>query len=88
MGKRKLHTTTFYQCDWTGYPMKTSNCYLPVWSDNDKDTGKLMKKGSYCNWESVIAHAAQMEAEAKPEEKEMYQKVKLKKGQGPHFSAV
>ena len=51
MGKRKLGTTTFWQCDWTGYPMKAAHCYWPVWSAN----GKLQKKGSYCNWESVVA---------------------------------
>ena len=60
MGKRKLHNTTFYQCDWTGYPMKTANCHMPYWMDGDKDTGKLMKKGCYANWESVIAHAQEM----------------------------
>ena len=53
MGKRKLHNNTYYQCDWTGFPMKGSNCYLPTWTLDDK----LIKKGSYCNWESVLAHA-------------------------------
>lgn len=52
MGKRKLNDTSFYQCEWTGFPMKSAHCYMPSWSP----TGKLMKKGSYCNWESVIAH--------------------------------
>jgi len=52
MGKRKLHTTSFWQCDWTGLPMKSPHCYWPTWSA----TGKLIKKGSYCNWESVVAH--------------------------------
>ena len=54
MGKRKLHDTAFFQCDWTGFPMKTAHCYMPTWSPG----GKLVKKGSYCNWESVVAHAA------------------------------
>lgn len=54
MGKRKLNGTNFWQCDWTGFPMKQAYCYWPSWSA----TGKLFKKGSYCNWESVIAHAA------------------------------
>lgn len=51
--KRKLHTLTYYQCDWTGYVMAESNCYLPTWSVE----GRLVKKGHYCNWESVLAHA-------------------------------
>ena len=54
MGKRKLHGETFYQCDYTGLPMQYSYCYMPTWDQN----GKLVKKGSYCNWESVLAHAA------------------------------
>lgn len=54
MGKRKLHGSSFYQCDWTGFPMKVAHCYMPTWNDE----GKLIKKGSYCNWESVVAHAA------------------------------
>jgi hypothetical protein len=53
MGKRKLNGTSFWQCEWTGLPMKSSHCYWPSWSA----TGKLIKKGSYCNWESVVAHA-------------------------------
>ena len=53
MGKRRLHNQSYYQCDWTGFPMKNSNCFMPSWTlDN-----KLIKKGSYCNWESVLAHA-------------------------------
>ena len=56
MGKRKLNTTSFYQCDWTGYPMKQAYCYMPEWSPSNK----LQKKGSYCNWESVVAHAAHL----------------------------
>jgi len=55
MGKRKLHDLSFYQCDWTGLPMNASNCYMPSWSSSaDK---KLVKRGSYSNWESVLAHA-------------------------------
>jgi hypothetical protein len=56
MGKRKLNGTCFYQCEWTGFPMKTAFCYMPTWLPN----GKLIKKGSYCNWESVVAHTAWM----------------------------
>tara|TARA_B100001250_G_scaffold266056_1_gene229473 strand:+ start:1236 stop:2150 length:915 start_codon:yes stop_codon:yes gene_type:complete len=53
MGKRKLNGTSFYQCEWTGFPMKIAHCYMPTWSAN----GKLVKKGSYCNWEAVVAQA-------------------------------
>lgn len=53
MGKRKLHDGTFFQCEWTGYPMRVAYCYLPDWNE----VGKLQKKGAYCNWESVVAHA-------------------------------
>ena len=53
MGKRRLHGASFYQCDWTGFSMRQAFCYMPVWTA----AGKLQKKGSYCNWESVIAHA-------------------------------
>ena len=52
MGKRKMHGYTFYQCDWTGYPMRATNCYMPVWTND-----KMVKRGSYCNWESVLAHS-------------------------------
>ena len=53
MGKRKLHAASFYQCEWTGLPMRQPYCYMPSWSPTDK----LLRKGSYCNWESVVAHA-------------------------------
>ena len=53
MGKRKLHQQTYYQCDWTGLPMRQSNCYMPDWNE----AGKLAKHGSYCCWEAVVAHA-------------------------------
>ena len=58
MGKRKLHGTSYYQCDWTGLPMSAPNCYMPHWNDD----GKLVKKGTYCNWESVLAHAKEVAA--------------------------
>ena len=57
MGKRKLHNSSFYQCDWTGFPMRAAYCYMPTWN---KTTNKLIKKGSYCNWESVAAHATHL----------------------------
>lgn len=53
MGKRKIHDGYFYQCDWTAFPMRAAHCYLPQWTS----ANKLVKKGSYCNWESVVAHA-------------------------------
>lgn len=55
MGKRKLHGQTYFQCDWTGLPMRQTNCYMPDWNAN----GKLMKHGSYANWEAVVAHAVE-----------------------------
>ena len=55
MGKRKLHGQTYFQCDWTGLPMRATNCFMPTWND----ASKLVKHGSYCNWESVVAHAAE-----------------------------
>jgi hypothetical protein len=59
MGKRKLHGQSYYQCDWTGFPMRNPNCWMPAWTDE----GKLIKKGSYCNWESVLAHAKHLATE-------------------------
>jgi hypothetical protein len=56
MGKRKIHGTTYYQCDWTGLPMRQTNCYLPTWNE----AGKLVKHGSYTCWEAVVAHARDM----------------------------
>ena len=53
MGKRKLCGTSFWQCDWTGIPMKSPHCYMPAWGMS----GKLVRKGAYCNWEAVVAHA-------------------------------
>jgi hypothetical protein len=53
MGKRKLCGTSFWQCDWTGIPMKSPHCYMPAWGVS----GKLVRKGAYCNWEAVVAHA-------------------------------
>jgi hypothetical protein len=51
MGKRKIGDYEYWQCDYTGFPMKNSNCYMPSYSKN----GKLVKQGSYCCWEAVIA---------------------------------
>tara|TARA_B100000212_G_scaffold313296_2_gene266111 strand:- start:54 stop:1082 length:1029 start_codon:yes stop_codon:yes gene_type:complete len=53
MGKRKLHGQTYFQCDWTGLPMRHRNCYMPDWNEN----GKFLKHGSYTCWEAVMAHA-------------------------------
>mgnify|MGYP003115830747 FL=1 len=55
MGKRKLHNRCYYSCDWTGYAMASPNAYMPVFKN-----GKMTKKGSYCNFESVVAHAREM----------------------------
>ena len=55
MGKRKMHGLSYYQCDWTGFPMRNSNCYLPDYRD-----GVLQKRGHYCNWEAVQAHIYHM----------------------------
>ena len=55
MGKRKLHGRVYYQCDWTAFPMRHSNCYMPTWKH-----GKLVKRGSYCDWAAVLAHATHM----------------------------
>ena len=35
--------------------MKSGNCYMPSWPN-----GKLVKRGHYCNWESVLAHVYHM----------------------------
>ena len=42
MGKRKIHGCNFYFCDWTGFPMKASNCHLPSWTED----GKLVKNNA------------------------------------------
>ena len=55
MGKRKLHESTYFQCDWTGLPMRTSLCYMPSF----KADSKISKQGSYICWEAVIAHATE-----------------------------
>lgn len=49
-----MHDKVFYQCDWTGLLMKSANCFMPTWTEIGKP---LRKKGTYCNWESVVAHA-------------------------------
>ncbi len=64
MGKRKLNRTTFYQCDWTGYPMRAAHCFMPTWND----AGKLLKRGCYANWECVVAHAYEIAKHGGPEE--------------------
>lgn len=51
MGKRKIGEFTYYSCDYTGLPMRSSNCYIPSYSK----AGKFVKQGSYCCWEAVIA---------------------------------
>lgn len=57
MGKRKLHGDhSFFLCDWTGIPMDKSYAYLPSYTENEGEW-KMIKKGSYCNWEAALAHA-------------------------------
>ena len=60
MGKRKLHHSIYYQCDWTGLPMHKSHCYMPHVAKDKKGRQVIAKRGSYCNWESVVAHAYKM----------------------------
>ena len=36
--------------------MQSSNCYMPTWASSLPNE-KASKRGSYCNWESVVAHA-------------------------------
>lgn len=92
MGKRKLHNHTYYQCDWTGLPMKSANCFMPSWTLENK----LIKKGSYCNWESVLAHASHIHSvEKQLEDKDLeriHDFVKVQMGtdinstSAPHFT--
>jgi hypothetical protein len=62
MGKRKMQALAYYQCDYTGLPMRNSNCYIPVW----KEDGRMIKQGSFCCWEAVLAATA-----ASPQSKEI-----------------
>ena len=61
MGKRKMQALAYYQCDYTGFPMRNSNCYIPVWKE-----GRMTKHGSYCCWEAVLSATA-----ASPQSKEI-----------------
>lgn len=89
MGKRTLHTgVTFYQCDWTGLPLHQVNAYMPAWNDK----GQLWKRGSYCNWESVMAHAAAKYAKEeftleqyREVEQHVYNVVGAKVQMAPHY---
>ena len=67
MGKRKMHTQTYFQCDWTGLPMRSPNCYMPTWKDD-----KLVKQGSYCCWEAVVAHAQDTKKDAELDAVQQY----------------
>ena len=55
MGKRKLHTLSYVQCDWSGYPMAKAGCFMPSW--DSLHATKMSKHGHYANWESVVAAA-------------------------------
>ena len=70
MGKRKLHDRTYYQCDWTALPMDSPACYMPSF-----DGKKLKKRGNYCNWESVVAHANHLHEVDKTLEADEYEAV-------------
>ncbi|AUD57244.1 hypothetical protein [Pleurochrysis sp. endemic virus 1a] len=72
MGKITLHTNAcFFYCDWTGFPLdRKVSCYMPVWRNN-----KLLKKGVYFNWESVLAHAKYMHTTLKSMNEDEYAKV-------------
>ena len=61
MGKRKMQALAYYQCDYTGFPMRNSNCYVPIWKE-----GRIAKQGSYCCWEAVLSATA-----ASPQAKEI-----------------
>lgn len=65
MGKRKLLGTTFYHCDYSGFPMRAQHCFMPDWNEN----GRLHRKGSYSNWESVVAHLDHLEVAAEKKQK-------------------
>jgi hypothetical protein len=85
MGKRKIHGTTYFQCDWTGLPMRQTNCYMPDWNES----GKLLKHGSYVCWEAVVAHAMENE-EAKRERvlQYIYNLVGCTVQPAPHWSKL
>ena len=72
MGKRKMNGSSYYLCEWTGLPMKNSNCFMPHWSLENK----LTKKGSYCNWESVLAHATHIYEVDKQLEENEYKRIR------------
>lgn len=43
--------------------MRTTNCYMPGWRFEHEGADspvKLLKHGSYCCWEAVVAHATEM----------------------------
>ena len=87
MGKRKLHGQSYYQCDWTGLPMRNANCWMPAWTEE----GKLIKKGSYCNWESVLAHAKHLSTEPNTDYQRIEDYIRTQTGdctlnEAPHFT--
>lgn len=87
MGKRKLHEQTYFQCDWTGLPMRGSNCYMPHWKE-----GKLVKHGSYANWECVVADIAtqdELDAQLKQDMlQHIYSVVGTTVQEAPHWSKL
>ena len=65
MGKRKHFEESYYLCDYTCYPLGASDNkrYLPLWKN-----GKVVKTGTYINWEAVVSHILHMKGVgAKPQ---------------------
>lgn len=54
--------------------MNKSHAYYPVVTETDSGGLKVQKKGSYCNWESALAHVRydELVAHARDPEKEWY----------------
>ena len=60
MGKRSNNGLTYFQCDWTSFPMAKATCQFPSWRLGEDGKEKFSKVGSYLNFECVIAKAEQM----------------------------
>lgn len=89
MGKRKMNQSgdTYYQCDYTMVPMPKTFCYRPEWKD-----GKLVKNGSYCCWEAVLAHVYETRLDdvdyIEQVERHIKQSVGARVTKGPHRSRM
>ena len=70
--------------------MRTPHCYMPQFVND-----KVVKRGSYCNWESVVAHAKDMHEQGHMSE-QMYDEVVKHVEQitgvfvepGPHYTEL